>query len=186
MLPDEVPLPGPRPEFSDRPIHLMAVLGLGSLVGFVGVTGGYSVHDRVELGGGVGYNGEGVMGGPYVRLRPLVSANQYSHTLHAFAVDVGLSMGRLDYDGGPITRMTFMPEERTRYRSDFVAWLQTELGWEMLKVEGFSMRAGYSGSLLLNEGNVDCEPAALPDEGQVCGHPPKFLLGVFFSMGYAL
>src|SRR5688500_12201613 len=85
----EPAIPAPKIRFSDRPLQSLGTLGIGTLVGFAGITAGYSFHDQLQVGAGFGTNGQGPIGGPYLRVRPLVRANGSSGTLHAMALDLG-------------------------------------------------------------------------------------------------
>jgi len=184
---EERPEPEPVVErsFADRPVHLMPMVGFGTLVGFFGLTLGYNVHDRVELGAGIGLNAVGAMGGPYVRFRPVTVTRQKSRTLHAFALDVGLSAGGYSF------RQTFMGSalahspaaEHPYYHSDLVYFVQLEGSWEMVKLSGFSLRAGAGFSRMLNPGDVECDPPTSENAAEPCGVPPSVFPVMLFQFG---
>ena len=173
--------------FSDRPGHVMLQVGAGTLVGLLGVTVGYSVHDRLELGAGFGTNGLGSMGGPYVRVRPAVTTRGRNRTLHAFAIDLGLSVGKLSYQqnvGAGALGHT-RTDEWPHYHSDLALFLQTEFSWEMVKLGGFSMRGGGGLATLLNRGSIECDPSLADTAAAGCGNPPSFFPVLLFALGTA-
>jgi hypothetical protein len=177
----------PRRSFGDDPWHLMATVGFGTLVGLTGVTLGYNVHDNFELGAGMGLNAQGAMGGPYVRVRPATWTRRRTHLLHSITLDLGLSAGRYSYreDFASLGMGHTSPDDLPLYHSEFALFLQTEVSWEMVTKDGFSLRAGGGGATLLNPGNVQCDPptSGAPQEG--CGAPPKFFPVMLFQVGKA-
>lgn len=179
---------GAKRSFSDAPVHLMAMVGFGTLTGFVGLTTGYNVHHRLELGAGVGFNAQGMMGGPYARIRPFAVARQKSRTLHAVAIDLGLSMGgyayRQSFAGAALAHSP--ANEHPYYHSDFAMFLQSEVSWEMVKLGGFSMRAGAGVTTLLNPGNISCDEPTSEYPIDACEDPPGLFPVMLFQVGTAL
>ncbi len=179
-------VPTHPPRFSDRPLHLEARAGFGTLVGLLGATAGYNVHDRIELGAGGGVNIWGPMGGAYVRLRP-VGGPRPNGRLHAFSIDLGVSAGPWrDAFAGWFPAMGHGdPDDYERYHSDLAVWLQGELSWETWSVSGFTLRLGAGYATMLNRSDIVCYNAARPDES--CGASGAVTtVGVFtVALGYA-
>jgi hypothetical protein len=62
-------------------------------------------------------------------------------------------------------------------------FLQMEVSWEMVKRDGFSMRAGLGGAALLNPGDLECYPYSSEAQAEVCANPPSLFPVVLFQVG---
>jgi hypothetical protein len=174
-----------RRRFDDRPVTFGAVIGFGTLVGEAGITVGYELDDRLAVGAGIGSNFEGWMGGPYLRMRPVVGMERTGRRLHAFSVDVGLSIGPYD-DSFSIPTSGIhqdLDEPSRQLGHDTVAWLQLEPSWETKSASGTTVRLGTGWAVLLTPEAVGCEG---PLEGDPCGDPTPVTAVVTFSMGFAV
>jgi hypothetical protein len=173
-----------RRSFADDPLHAEALLGLGTLVGFGGAVLGYDVHDRIELGAGIGANHRGLIGGPYVRVRPIAGVNRRSDRLHALALDAGLSVGPYEdlMNQGVLLPSVGGGEElpKGRYISDSAYWLHLEPSWETRSTTGFTLRLGLGFAKLLNPGSIRCvsPPSHEPCSGDAATLIPVVSVGL--------
>ena len=135
---------------------LSVQLGLGSLVGYGGVIAGYSVHDRLELGAGLGV---AASGGPAVAInahgRPILWYSQRHGALQAITLDVGYSFSRYQTSNHGLRANP----EGTTYHLDLAHWFQYAFGWEMLTAQGYDLRAAFGVALATNESDVYCTNA---------------------------
>ncbi len=152
----------PRSRFTERAMLLEGRVGYGTTVGFLGVVGEYSLFDRLALGGGVGLNDLGPVWGIHARLRPIVMTAQSGRRLHAITLESAISQGH--YAGSEVRLMPTMRDCsihdtsgcRTQVSSEFVSWLQFDIGWEMRAPSGFSLRVSYGFATRLNSPNWQC------------------------------
>jgi hypothetical protein len=169
-----------KARFTDKPLHLEARLGFGTLVGLVGVTAGVNAVDWLEIGVGAGAPVVPVVVGAYARFRPLYWATS-ERRLHALTVELGCSTGPSSVWGG---FELFQGESDPRFgslqeasanRADFA---QLELGWETRSAGGTTIR--FAGGVAVSiHGDWSCEVGDGYDV--TCPDPiaiPTFTFGV--------
>lgn len=180
----------PRSRFTDRAIQLEGRVGYGTTVGLLGVVGEYNLFDRLALGGGVGLNDLGPVWGIHARLRPIVMTAQGGRRLHAITLESAISQGH--YAGSEVRLMPTMRDCsshdtsgcRTYVSSEFVSWLQFDIGWEMRAPSGFSLRVSYGFATRLNSPNWQC---TVLGETSRCGDETiaKTIPTLTVALGYA-
>jgi hypothetical protein len=118
-------------------------LGLGTPVGFLGVSGELNLIEYLALQLGVGSNGEG----------PQLEFMGYGRL--PLGTDVGLTLGAGASWGAYVYHSNLLDADHSDdTRWDGAAFLNGELGLETLSPGGFSMRASLGLARLLNPGSV--------------------------------
>jgi hypothetical protein len=172
----------PRPRFDQRPLSVWQRIGAAASTGLVGMVLEYNLHDRLALNVGIGTNLLGLSSAVGARVRPLVVASSNHEQLHALTFESSLSRSayRGDGPGGILCDDGCM-------RSEYVAWAQTEVGWEARFGRHWQVQTSLGAAYLLGNPQFSCvnsqhDPAR-------CASPRAPDLRVLFSqtlgVGYA-
>ena len=142
-----------EPQRFDQPFHLEARLGGGTSVGLIGVVGEWNVVDVLALGVGVGFN-EWPVFGAGARVRWPVGT--FAKHQHAFTLEVDYSRGK--YAGMPSFGSVCLHSESCDVRLDPATahWIQSEVGWELRTLSGFTLRLAVGAAWLLNSIDWRC------------------------------
>jgi hypothetical protein len=132
----EQPTPPSRlPRFTDSPVQLEAVLGLGTKVGELGLAGDINVANRLTVGAGLGAGLWGPIWEVHARARPLVFSE--ARVLTAFTIETAFSRGKYASIPLPISGCGQSPNDVTDGCFDAstipreTSFIQLEVGWEM-------------------------------------------------------
>lgn len=164
-----------RKSWNDLLLTPRGHIGLGTPVGFLGVSGELNVIEYLAIQLGVGTNGEGpqlaLMG--YGRLP--VGANV------GLALGAGASWGAYVYHSNLIDA-----DHSDDTRWDGAAFLNGELGIETLSPGGFSMRASLGLARLLDPGSVSsCTAGGDPTPCSTARERVHMFPYIVVAMGYA-
>jgi hypothetical protein len=132
------------PRFSDRPFQIQGRYGIDTLVGLVGLTGCYDLHENLGFGAGVGTNMAGRQLAVFVRGRPVTwVAKGFGWkvpSLSAIGIEAGLSSGPARDPPLGLGEPSVGPSGDRTWRE--VDWLQGELQYERRFSSGFTMVLG--------------------------------------------
>jgi hypothetical protein len=135
--------PSQRKTWDELLLVPRAHLGLGTPVGFLGVSGELNLIEYLALQLGVGTNGEG----------PQLAFMGYGRL--PVGADVGLNLGAGVSEGAYVYRSNLIDADHSDdTRWDSAVFLDGEIGLETLSPGGFSMRASLGLARLLNPGSV--------------------------------
>ena len=172
----------PRARFDDHSLSVWQRTGAAASTGLVGMLLEYNLHDRLALNVGIGTNGLGLSSAVGVRVRPLVFASSNREHLHAVVLESALS--RSAYRGAGVGDI--LCSERCM-RPEYVAWVQTELGWEARFGGHWQVLASFGAAFLLGNPRFSC--ANSENDPAYCASPRSADFRVLFSqtlgVGYA-
>ena len=108
-------------------------------------------------------------------------------TLNALSLDLGFSMGTYYElrDIPPFSAMSHTPAEDKPYFRGRVSFMQVEVAWETINVQGVAVRLGGGVTGVLNPSNVECVAPA-GSSGPSCGYPTTVFPVLVAGLGVAL
>jgi hypothetical protein len=150
--------------FDDQHFGIEARAGFGTDVGLIGIVAEYTPIDWITVGGGIGDNPWGVIGGVHARFR-LYEPQALLGLRRALTLEVGYSRGR--YSTLPWTDVFASlcegsPSDvggncyRPNVTPEVVNWGQVELGWETRHRSGISFRPAIGIATLLGQPEWKC------------------------------
>jgi hypothetical protein len=128
--------PENTPSFAGRPLRLHIKAGTGTIVGNLGITASYDVHDSLGLGLGFGANPRGIQEALFGRWRPYIGQGR-SGLVRAIAIEVALSSGPGSGGYIPAGEAAAQP-----FRWARISWIQLEAQYEVLRASGFDFVTG--------------------------------------------
>jgi len=165
----------PRPfTFTDRPLTIDAVLGLGTPVGIIGGIVQYDVARWLALGAGAGANIAGLQLAALARLRPFTWERPWG----TIGIELGGALSTGAYGGqldvGPLISDRPPDPDEQVYSNSWLAWAQADVGFELKTRGGFHLIAAEGLGWPLNASSGHC---ARQDTGAPVACDPSHLSG---------
>ena len=160
--------------FSDKPVQLELLMGVGTTVGELGFAGDVNVDDRLALGAGIGGGVFGPVWELHARARPYIAVTNFGRTLQALTFEAAFSRGKYAHFDDPLDLFVLSEcgassrEIRDScYRPEALphqtSFAQFELGWEERTKSGFMLRASAgAASALYIATPQDCSDGGKP------------------------
>lgn len=140
-------------DFTDRPLTIDAVFGLGTPVGFAGGAVEYDLARWLALGAGAGTNTAGLQLAAMGRVRPFTWQTRWG----ALGIEVGSALARGPYGGQPALGVGLAVTQR--YANDHLTWAQFDIGFELKSRSGFHFVAAEGIAFPLDAQSGQCVAA---------------------------